>query len=152
MKQRILVYVLLVMTLLIVDNSDAYAKPRSLCWGAGCNLGDPVSSGCAGSSSTYTAISKWATATSGTVRMDLKYAPACNANWTRGTNENPGAVRKLKAELWNSALTSQITSYQSSSYVYLWSAMYNGSTVLCGRGKQGPANGTIDATTAFGCA
>ncbi len=130
----------------------AFAAPRLLCWGSGCNYVDPNTSGCAAAGGTFTAISKWKTAASGTVRMDLRYAPACNSNWTRVTNESPSAVRKLRAELWNSSQTTQITSYQSSIYVYIYTVMYDGSTVLCGRGKQGLVGGAYDATTAFGCA
>lgn len=152
MKYRSALKIILILILSFTNLSNVQARSLSLCYGAGCNLADPVISGCAGLSNTYTAIAKWATASSGTVRMDLKYAPTCNSNWTKVTNESPGAVRKLKAELWNSTKTTLITSYVSSSYIYVYSAMYNGSTILCGRGKQGPAGGSTDATTPYGCA
>jgi len=140
------------LALLLMPLNSALAAPLLLCSGSGCNYADPNTSGCATSSGVYTAIARWKTAASGTVRMDLRYAPACNSNWTRVTNESPVAVRKLLAQLYQSNQTTLITSYSSSINVYIWTAMYNGSTVLCGRGKQGPVGGAYDATTALGCA
>jgi hypothetical protein len=145
-------FMLAIIAVLLIPRNSAIAAPALLCSGSGCNYVDPVTSGCASSSGVFTAIAKWKTAASGTVRMDLRYAPVCNSNWTRVTNESPSAVRKLRAELWNSSMTTLITSYDSSIYVYIWTVMYDGSTVLCGRGKQGPVGGSFDATTAFGCA
>ena len=148
---RVIVTVAAIAMLFMSFNS-ALAAPLMLCSGSGCNYVDPNTSGCATASGTYTAVARWKTATSGTVRMDLRYAPACNSNWTRVTNESPGAVRKLLTQLYQSNQTTLITSYSSSIYVYIWTAMYDGSAVLCGRGKQGLVGGAYDATTAFGCA
>jgi hypothetical protein len=152
MKQVSKVITLVLCLILLMPFHSASAAPQMLCSGSGCNYQDPNASGCATASGTYTAVAKWKTATSGTVRMDLRYAPACISNWTRVTNESPGAVRRLLAQLYQSNQSTLITDYTSSSYVYIWTAMYDGSVVRCGRGRQGPVGGSYDATTAFGCA
>jgi hypothetical protein len=152
-----IIVTLIAIALLLMPFNSALAAPLMLCSGSGCNYVDPNTSGCAGDYRTYTAIARWKTAASGTVRMDLRYAPACYSNWTRVTNESPSAIRKLRAELWNSTQyvpytpTTLITSYQSSAYVYIWTAMYNGIPINCGIGKQGPVGGVFDATTIPGC-
>lgn len=152
MKQVSKITLLILSVFLLLPFHSALAAPQMLCSGSGCNYVDPNSSGCATASGTYTAVAKWKTGTSGTVRMDLRYAPACISNWTRVTNESPGAVRRLLAELYQSNQSTLITSSTSSAYVYIWTAMYDGSVVRCGRGRQGLVGGSYDATTAFGCA
>jgi hypothetical protein len=119
------------------------------CYASGCNFKDPNSYVCVNDA--YTAVAKWASASSGTVRTDLRYSPQCVANWTRTTNESPGQVRRLRAELWNSTKTTLIIPYESSIYVWVYTNMYDGTPVRCARGKQGPVGGGFDAITAYGC-
>jgi hypothetical protein len=82
MKQVSKIVLLILFAFLLMPFHSASAAPRMLCSGSGCNFQDPNTSGCATASGTYTAVARWKTAASGTIRMDLRYAPACISNWT----------------------------------------------------------------------
>ncbi len=138
---------ILVLIALLLPAQNVYALS---CYASSCNNKNPTQYVC--QNDAYTAVAKWATASSGTVRMDLRYSPQCAANWTRTTNESPGQVRRLRAELWNSSKTTLLMSYESSIYVYVYTNMYDGTVVRCGKGKQGFVGSGFDAITAFGCA
>lgn len=116
-----------------------------------CNNKDPYAYWCSEDGYVVSIATKYATAGSGTVRSQMYYSPDCIVNWTFVQNTSPGAVRHLRAELWNSSQTTQLMAYESNVYVWIWTNMYDGTVVRCARGRQGPVGPTFDAVTLFGC-
>lgn len=151
-KTRIALLIL-VFVAFMLPMQDAYALPH--CHGASCNYKDPTAYDC--QYNVYTVVARWATASSGTVRMDLRYSGSgqhdltCAANWTRVTNESPGQVRHLRAELWNDTVNTLLVSFENSTFVYIYTFMYDGHPTRCGKGKQGFVGSGFDAITGFGC-
>lgn len=66
---------ILVLIALLLPVQNVYALS---CYASSCNNKNPTQYVC--QNDAYTAVAKWATASSGTVRMDLRYSPQCAAN------------------------------------------------------------------------